>query len=301
MKLIVRLAIAALIGIGTAEAQLPDDVFGTALLELKVDPSSLAWIGQGSGVIAYYKDSIFLVTAKHVIWTNLEPQAPLRASMLVSLTHAKPYVPGKKPVVLITDLVAADRAGDLRKHPKRDIAVLRIQETRVTNGIATATRFLSHTQTRSEPGPLELSTANLEYSTKYDEANPGADVVFAGFPTSLGLSRAPQLGPHEPLVMKSILSGKNPVQKTLIIGSPVYHGNSGGAVWKVSESFGQSTNGLVFNRSISLLGVMTQLIPYDQSRLYEQATTNVNLTVSGYSVAEPMDFVIELLEMKPWK
>jgi hypothetical protein len=72
-------------------------------------------------------------------------------------------------------------------------------------------------------------------------------------------------------------------KRTLIIDGPVYRGNSGGPVFEI-EPDGP------FITHFYLAGVLIQFIP-----LTERAPDFRMLLNSGYSVAEPIDFVLELV------
>ena len=290
----VVVALAAAIGNAGLWAQVPEAPMGTALLELRAKAPEKKRESLGTGFFVTYQNFVFLVTAKHVIWDVKKTNCPLRAPNLVCLTHSMPYEAGKKIVVLEIDLNGADRARELRKHSDRDVAVLRL--LRLHSEKDQQLEFLPHVRpVFAGVTNVFLGTAEAAYSTRFNDARVGDDVVVAGFPASLGMENARQLEPHEPLLAKSIISGKNPDRKTLIIGLPVYYGNSGGAAWRVTQT-GLNT------KSFSLVGVMTELIPFDESELNKRlGRTNNNWAVSGYSVAEPMDFVIELIEQGGWK
>lgn len=83
-----------------------------------------------------------------------------------------------------------------------------------------------------------------------------------------------------PLLRKGIIAGKNTVLKIIVLDSPVYQGNSGGLVLEVERECGQE--------NYKAIGVITNLVPFtkDDSEKFQN---------SGYSVAVPMDSVLELI------
>src|SRR6185436_8638766 len=89
---------------------------------------------------------------------------------------------------------------------------------------------------------------------------------------------------------KGIVAGVNEQKKTLILDSFVFHGNSGGLVLAVEQSAAQT-------KQVRVIGVISQIIPVVASSLNPRsphaAAERYN---SGYSVAEPMDTVLELIE-----
>ncbi len=106
-----------------------------------------------------------------------------------------------------------------------------------------------------------------------------------GYPSSIGLKNAPQIDYNRPLLRKGILAGTNPATRTLILDCPVYFGNSGGPVLEVDRQ------GLT--ATFRIIGVVIQFIPFNETA---GSQTAMILSNSGYSVAVPMDFVLELLK-----
>jgi hypothetical protein len=117
----------------------------------------------------------------------------------------------------------------------------------------------------------------------------GNDIFLFGFPSSIGLI-SPEFSVQRPLIRKGILSGKNPKLKTLILDCPVHRGNSGSLVIeKEVKGFG--------NYKLSAIGIAVRYVPVFEKGIVEIATTKefVTYSNSGYTVAEPIDFVFELI------
>lgn len=106
-----------------------------------------------------------------------------------------------------------------------------------------------------------------------------------GYPTSLGLQQFPQLDPMRPLLRKGIVAGTNPASRFLVLDCPVYFGNSGGPVLEVDRQG--------FGEKLSIIGVVDQYVPFVQQAGSQTIAMQVQ-TNSGYSLAIPMDSVLEL-------
>jgi hypothetical protein len=119
----------------------------------------------------------------------------------------------------------------------------------------------------------------------FDKALTGNDVLIFGYPGSIGLQNLPQIDYLRPLLRKGIVAGTNPAQHSLILDCPAYHGNSGGPVVEIDRDG--------FTTKYVIIGVVIQYIPFNQT---EGSDTIALLGNSGYSVAAPMDFVLELLK-----
>jgi hypothetical protein len=101
----------------------------------------------------------------------------------------------------------------------------------------------------------------------------------------------PQIDPFKPLLRKGIVAGINDSRGVLILDCPSYHGNSGAPV--ITKEI-QGLN-VIFN----LIGIQTEVVPFVEK--LEQNTLSGSTTMtpgnSGYSVAEPMDAILDLV----WK
>jgi len=91
-----------------------------------------------------------------------------------------------------------------------------------------------------------------------------------------------------PLLRKGIIAGTNSANKTIVLDCMTFHGNSGGPVLEViSQGIG--------NR-FRVIGVVSQYVPVAETWVNTtQSYLNMQLYKSGYSIAEPMDPVLELV------
>jgi S1-C subfamily serine protease len=131
---------------------------------------------------------------------------------------------------------------------------------------------------------LGIVGVSIENVKTFDQVLIGNDVLVFGYPTSLGLQAQPQLDLHRPLLRKGIVAGQNLQRKSIVLDCPVYQGNSDGPVIQV-----ESKN--LLEKHFSVIEVIGEFVPFvDQG----QRSTFITLNNSGYSIATPMDFVMEL-------
>jgi hypothetical protein len=92
-----------------------------------------------------------------------------------------------------------------------------------------------------------------------------------------------------PLLRKGIIAGKNPNNRTLILDSPAYQGNSGGPVWLME-------NPSAFDKSFWIVGIVAQFVPFEEimeNRTYRYGY--VQISNSGYSIVVPSDYILETI------
>jgi hypothetical protein len=122
----------------------------------------------------------------------------------------------------------------------------------------------------------------METVRKFDEVLVATDAIIYGYPASLGLPREAQFDQYRPLLRKAFIAGRDLQKRSLIIDGPVYRGNSGGPVVEMDVDFPVTHHYVV--------GVLVQFIPLAETAPDFELRLN-----SGYSVAEPMDYVLELV------
>jgi hypothetical protein len=82
---------------------------------------------------------------------------------------------------------------------------------------------------------------------------------------------------------KALIAGQDAQKHSIIIDGPVYRGNSGGPVFEIELDGPQ--------HHFWLIGILTEFIPL------AERTDDFGIQFnSGYSVAKPMDFVLELIK-----
>jgi len=266
----------------SAKRQIPDDNLAyPVLITLQ---SGGRTIGSGSGIYINADDATYLVTARHVLAPGLpDPQTKQIQvpDLRIELLSYSKELPVPQSNVFALDFKALRDAGFVKPSPSRDVVAIKIASvTKVENGLRQITVVSGVTIT--EKGGSGILGANLGAMRKFDEVLVGNDAILYGYPASLGLPNSHQFDPLRPLLRKAFVAGQDIQNRTLIIDGPVYRGNSGGPIFEIDVD-GTTTH-------YYLVGIITQFIPLNESAPDFEMRLN-----SGYSVAEPMDFVLELL------
>jgi hypothetical protein len=125
---------------------------------------------------------------------------------------------------------------------------------------------------------------------RFEQVVISNQVFTFGYPSSIGMKKQPQIDYQKPLLRRGIVAGKNQANQTIILDCQVFPGNSGGPVVELER---------VNNKGkISVIGVVTQQIPYFSRVQTKHLNKPLNLPSienSGYSVIEPMDSVLDLI------
>jgi hypothetical protein len=275
-----------LTGPAHAQRSIPDDNLAYPVLVQFPDEKA-------SGFYLNTGKSIYLVTAKHVLFTpptGNPPMSHLRGGPMTLLSY--PRDPKESGTNLIQiDMAALFQAGEIKGHPSADVAVVRIAEvvTSVTDKGGSQSIQLLVGVIAVSTAPSGLVGLAMETIKKYDDVLIANEVLLFGYPTSLGIQESPQLDPQRPLLRRGIVAGLNPNAKSIIIDSPSYPGNSGGPVVEVDRT--------AFAAKINVIGVVSQFVPFAEKSInYPIPYQNVNISNSGYTVITPMDFVLELVK-----
>lgn len=238
--------------------------------------------GSGSGFFLNTPHSVFFVTAKHVLFDPNSGSLAGSTCSLLSYAH-DPKETAKNELHL--DLQQLSAGGHLLSHSAADVAVVKIGT--VTDGKVTTLVGVKVIAT----APLGIIGVASESVKSFADVLVANEVFIFGYPTSLGLKNIPQIDYTKPLLRKGIIAGKNEALGTLILDCPVYQGNSGGPVLEV-ESEGVSMT------RFKVVGVISQFVPLVETwRNETQGYQNIDLSNSGYSVASPMDSVMELVSV----
>lgn len=239
--------------------------------------------GAGSGFFLNTKKFMYLVTAKHVLF-NLENGALLSNGVDLISYSTDPKAVFSNHMTL--DLKALLSAGHLIKHKNRDVVIIRLAEFWQDN----RTRPLIGVDyiTMSNEGTVGVAITSLK---SFDDVLVSNEVFLFGYPISLGLQNHPQLDMGKPLLRGGIVAGLNYAQRSIVLDCPSYPGNSGGPVIEVEvDEQGR--------RHFSIIGIMVQYVPYAINIIASNKINKIDSMVlnnSGYSIAEPIDFILELL------
>jgi len=128
---------------------------------------------------------------------------------------------------------------------------------------------------------------------KYEDVQVSDEVYLFGYPSSIGIRDIagfpPQIDYNLPLLRKAIVAGKNPNNRTIVLDSPTYFGNSGGPVLAIE-------NPSLGIYKFKLIGVISQYIPFAEH--IENKTYRVGyiqLSNSGFSVVTPADSILDIV------
>jgi hypothetical protein len=239
---------------------------------------------QGSGFILQVSNSVYLVTARHVLF-NVN-QSPTNWPIWGTVATCTGHLPDSSSTVMTLDLTALMQSGDVRYSPNHDVALVRFENCNPTN--TTLVTLLSGVSFQTKQTTFMQTPSSL--CDRFDDTVVGTDILIFGFPSSIGIAQIPQIDFDLPLLRKGIVAGKNLNRRVYILDCPSYQGNSGGPVIG-KEISGNTTR-------FPVLGVVTEMVPYSESWQNSRlGYVNQNISNSGYSIAEPMDAVLDLV----WK
>lgn len=234
----------------------------------------------GSAVFLNAESGIFLATAKHVLF---DPDTEKRHSETATITSFSEDLSAVNRFSL--DFAELEANGSVAAHDIHDVAIVKI-------GLhITEHQWQPVAGVRFTSAAADIVHVNVNRSfKKYADVMIANDVFLFGYPSSIGLKNLPQLDYDRPLLRKGIIAGKNDSSKTLILDCPVYPGNSGGPLLEVAQV-------TVTRTEFRLVGIVCQFVPIAETWLNTMHRyTNTTITNSGYSIAEPVDFILELLE-----
>ena len=237
---------------------------------------------QGSGFFLNLQASSFLVTARHVLFK--EGTDDFLASEVEILSYAKdPNDKGKN--IFQLNLAALKQAGNIKRHPTQDVAVVRIGvPIQGTDPVSLNTVAGVVLKEKATSGILGVAESAVK---RFSDVLTANQVFIFGFPTSIGLKAIPQIDYLKPLLRAGIVAGTNEQARTIILDCPSYGGNSGGPVLEVEEEN--------LGKKFRIIGVVSQFVPVAEMWLnMAHRYTNTNISNSGYAIAIPTDFVLDL-------
>lgn len=240
--------------------------------------------GTGSGFFFQSSNKVFLVTAKHVIFDAAKfPSLVLLSTNATCMTWLEQTNVSRFTI----DLAGSFAARETRGHPSRDVALVYCEEV-ATNGFHARAFFTSTT-----PGIPHIQLV-LDRHTEFFKSVPvGSDIYTFGYPSSIGLQNAHQIDPSRPLVRRGTVADKDPNRRILVLDSPVFKGNSGGPVIERGDI--QLAPAQV-SWPYKIIGIAVEFVPFEERWVNNQfGYWNTTLSNSGYSIAEPMDSVLELV------
>ncbi|MGA2001404.1 MAG: trypsin-like peptidase domain-containing protein [Terriglobales bacterium] len=242
---------------------------------------------KGSGFFMNTDSSTLLVTARHLLFNWSAPNHPLlcKTAELVSYSP-DPKEQEKNRVIL--DLVTMSASNAVKAHATQDVAVVHIGD--VVAAAAGGRRSISPTAGVRviTNAPSGIVGASVDLVKKLDKVLISNAVYVFGFPTSIGIQSIPQIEYDRPLIRKGVVAGINEANKTIILDCLIFQGNSGGPVIQAERE--------AFATKFYVVGVVSQFVPVTETWINSTLSySNTQVYNSGYSVAVPMDAVLEIL------
>jgi hypothetical protein len=265
-----------------ARRAIPDDCLVLPVLAVTEN-------GTGSGFYVSDKKHTFFITARHVLFkeSNNDKRIDylLRSESLELLSYPKNYKNHGR-IILDLDLETLNNSGNIRFHKDDDVAVVCIALKEKNDKGRMSLQLLDGVHVKKRMGSAKLAQVGMDIMIKFDSVLISNDVFIFGYPTSIGIKNIPQIEYDKPLLRRGIVAGLNRTKRTIILACPSYPGNSGGPVLEVDQEG--------FKTQFRIIGVLSQFIPF--AKAYKiQGHLNIQISNSGYSVATPMDPVLELI------
>jgi S1-C subfamily serine protease len=237
---------------------------------------------RGSGVVINASNSLYLVTARHVLFSEDLPYR-LRAQRCLVTAYTIGTSNRSEQLHFSIDLLHLYANDDVKFSTNHDVAMVRI-EAKVGDGSPAVynlegVRFL---QTN-----MNIVAFNTENYRKYSDVQLGQDVFLVGFPLSLTERMAGILDPTIPMIRRGVVSQINDVCTNIIVDSAVYKGNSGRPVLYLDHpAFG-------VNR-LQLIGIATAYLFSEEEVESTNKISGVVKVNSGYSIVEPIDIALDM-------
>ena len=279
-----------------AQRSIPDDNLGYPVLIDLSDCSNNITSVRGSGFFLNTGPEVDLVTARHVLFNlseRVQPNQPLpllcKKATLVSYSR-DPKEKQQNRIEL--DLQQLNAMGKVKGHATKDVAVVQFAINEKVGAASEAgqqytLRLISGVKVTTM-APSGLLTVSLATVKKFNEVLTGNDVYVLGYPSSIGIQQQPQIDYDAPLLRKGIVAGINQSNKTIVLDCLTFFGNSGGPVLQTAH--------VGLGERFDVIGVISQYVPFTETLV--NTTFNysyMQVHNSGYSIAEPMDSVFELL------
>ena len=267
------------------ETKIPEEILCSPVL-------LLTDIGQGSGVFITDSLNQYFVTARHNLFSQefIDRNSKIdtiykflpKSGQFIFYPHN--IVKDEQSIITI-DLKGTFNENFIKFDRNQDIAVILIGRNHFANDTLLLTEYTKFIQKNKSTYVHAIQTNIVR---KYSEINIGADIYLFGYPGSIGLQQKPQFDYLRPLLRKGIIAGKFEKNKTIIIDSPSYFGNSGGPVFEIIKN----SNG----EFVAIFGLITEYIPYiEQWENKNNGAINIQTMNSGYSIVTPIDYALQLI------
>lgn len=217
-----------------------------------------------------------LVTAKHVLF---DAQSNLIAGQATVLGYGSDLTTRFDLTLNCTALLGTN---DLRAHPTADVALIHVSSM---TGAATVAWKPGVSLLSQLPPGVSIVHAPVSHFRKVADVLVSNDAVLFGYPASVGIG---QIDHTRPLLRRGNIAGKTHDNR-IVLDCPVYQGNSGGLVLEREGTAGGGGN-------FFTIGIASQFVPFTEELESKQYRSIVGIRYenSGYSIAEPIDRVLEL-------
>ena len=268
-----------------ARRAIPDDNLAYPVL---ITLKTRTVISRGSGFYLNTNNAMYLVTAKHVLAAGLDPDPETQKvpdAEVELLSYSKDHPANPTKIWITVNLPTLKASGDVKAHQSQDVVVVKLAtaDSPAQSGGGRNVSWrpgVTEKQQSAEAGAVGVP---LEGVKTFDQVLVGNDAIIYGYPVSLGIPTNQQFDSLRPLLRKALIAGQDMQKQSIIIDGPVYKGNSGGAVFEIEP------DGLQYH--LWLIGILTEFVP-----LVEGTDDFAIQFNSGYSIAKPMDFVLELIK-----
>jgi hypothetical protein len=178
--------------------------------------------------------------------------------------------------------------GFVRRYSTHDVAVIQLGKSIPTGTNNISQEFFENGVNFTNDSSVDLLLAGSN-CRKFNDIQDGSEAYILGYPVELlNTNIQAEVDFSYPLIRKGIISQRNLKTGKLIIDSGVYGGNSGGPVIIIEHPFLDRTTYKIGGLITQFVPVMTRIVP-------QIGVTNSDLVNSGYGVAEPIDYALQLM------
>lgn len=242
----------------------------------------------GTGFYIQNQQVLFFVTAKHVFFD--QKTGALRSEPTVLISYPTNSLDPSEIIRYHINIDALNNDRKLHTHSSRDVVALEIGRIQTTESGRTEFVYSHKYVQRLDHGTTAVLSVDHNRLRKYQDTTVGKETYLFGYPRSIGIPHMPQLDPDQPLLRKGVIAGKNPRRRTIVLDSAIYGGNSGGPVVEIDISG--------FESQYYLIGIVLEFVPFlEEWENKQHRYSNLTISNSGYSIVEPVDSLIELLDL----
>jgi V8-like Glu-specific endopeptidase len=271
------------------------DVLPSALhaVPVLIELPTAGGISFGTGFYMVMGTNVFLVTAAHVIFASPDPNDTTLISSTIGLLSYDTNENARLSNTFTINLSQYQKEGRIKRYPTHDVAVLYAGTSEPPYRNVAWSAISGHQSSATH-------TWGTNECTLFSNVPDGSQTITLGYPAELLKPDAIQLQSLEkawaeadidfdyPLIRPGSVAQKSLSKGKIILNSDVYGGNSGGPVLIVQHP----SLGVTDYRIVGLVTKFVPVLTRDEPRI---GLTNTVEVYSGYSVAEPIDYAIELM------